>query len=446
MKPLDLNTLVYIIAAISLLFAVLMLLFSKMTPSIKGPLHWSLGSFSAVVSSFLFASFPAVNGFIAIVVSSGFTILTIVLYWAGIRAFKELSVNYKVLAGLVLLQLVVATLFYSVIPMPNTRMVAYSVLSTFVCLLAISELVKPVAKPYRLAFGLCTVVFTISALTSIFRIVVIIMSKPGVPYAPTNANLTFYFFINLTQALLLFSFVLLISTKIAERLKKKVEDQRKFYSIIAHDLSGPVGMINAMLNMANQDIELEENHKKQIYTEVENLSASTHHLLQNLLYWSRNQLEDLRPYLKKFDLNKVILENIEFLQQIAKSKHITIVYNPHTDLFCHADARMIDTVLRNLISNAIKFSYSGGTIEISVEKSEVLIVRIKDNGMGMSEEVRKNLFVPRENGTTSGTKGEKGTGLGLMLCKEFVETNNGSITVLSKEGVGTEFVVKIPVA
>jgi len=446
MKPLDLNTLVYIIAAISLLFAVLMLLFSKMTPSIKGPLHWSLGSFSAVISSSLFAASPAVNGFIAIVISSCFTILTIGLYWAGIRAFKELSINYKVLAGLVLLQLVVATLFYSIIPMPNTRMVAYSVVSVLTCLLAISELVKPVAKPYRLAFGLCTVVFIISALTSIFRIVVIIMSRPGIPYAPTNANLTFYFFINLTQALLLFSFVLLISTKIAERLKKKVDDQRKFYSIIAHDLSGPVGMINAMLNMANQDCELEEKQKKQIYTEVENLSASTHHLLQNLLYWSRNKLEDLRPYIRKFDLNKAILENIEFLKQIAKSKHITIVYNPEADLFCHVDGRMIDTVLRNLISNAIKFSYSGGMIEISAEKSEMLSIRVKDNGVGMSEDVLRNLFVSKENGTTSGTVGEKGTGLGLMLCKEFVEGNKGSITVVSENGVGTEVVVKLPSA
>jgi two-component system sensor histidine kinase/response regulator len=325
-------------------------------------------------------------------------------------------------------------------------MVAYSVVSVLTCLLAISELVKPVAKPYRLAFGLCTVVFIISALTSIFRIVVIIMSRPGIPYAPTNANLTFYFFINLTQALLLFSFVLLISTKIAERLKKKVDDQRKFYSIIAHDLSGPVGMINAMLNMANQDCELEEKQKKQIYTEVENLSASTHHLLQNLLYWSRNQLEDLRPYIRKFDLNKAILENIEFLKQIAKSKHITIVYNPETDLFCHVDGRMIDTVLRNLISNAIKFSYSGGTIEISAEKSEMLSIRVKDNGVGMSEDVLRNLFVSKENGTTSGTVGEKGTGLGLMLCKEFVEGNKGSITVVSEKGVGTEVVVKLPAA
>jgi signal transduction histidine kinase len=447
MKPLDLNTLVYIIAAISLLFAVLMLLFSQKTPEIKGPLHWSLGSFSAVLSSFLFAAYPVVNGFFAIVISSSFTVLTLGLYWAGIRAFKELKINYWILVGLVLLQFLVGAFFYLIVPMPNVRMVAYSFVSILVCVLAIRELVKPVAKPYQFAFRLSVGVFIISILTSVYRIGTIIKAQPGIPYAPTSANLTFYFFINITQALLLFSFALLISTRISEQLKKKVEDQRKFYSIIAHDLSGPVGMINVMLNMANQDRDIEEKQRTQIYNEVEKLSMSTHHLLQNLLYWSRSQLDSLTPYVRNFDLNKVIVENIDLMQHIANSKNVSICYNTaETDLGCFADERMISTVFRNLISNAIKYSHAGGAIDIAVEKSEKLTTRIKDNGVGMSEEVLKNLFVSGKNDSVSGTAGERGTGLGLMLSKEFVKGNNGTISVKSNESAGTEVVVTLPVA
>lgn len=445
MKPFDLGTLIYIIAAISLLFGFLMLIFNRINPDIKGPIFWSLGSFSIVVGSLLFTMDDLINGYFAFVISGTFAVAGMGLYWAGIRAFKELQVKYSIIGGIILFQFVFCTLFYAVFSMPNARMATYSSAGIMVGLLSVLELKKGITKPYRLAFNICLIVFVISILTSVLRITVILTTLPGDAHNPSFANLLVYFFVNITQAMLIFSFMMMVSVKVSERLKVKVDAQRKFYSIISHDLSGPVGMINVMLNMANHDHELPESQKSIIYNEVENLSGSTYHLLQNLLFWSRNQLENLKPNIHKFDLNKVILDNIEFMQQIAKTKGISIGYESGHQLHCLGDVRMIDTVVRNLISNSIKYSHSGGEITITGENSGMyVLVKISDNGVGMSDEIQRNLFLFNEISSVAGTNGEKGSGLGLLLCKEFVEGNDGTLSIRSKVNSGTEVIVKLP--
>ena len=288
-------------------------------------------------------------------------------------------------------------------------------------------------------------VFSISAATSLFRIVAIAILRPEEAHTPLFANLLFYLLTNVSQALLMFAFLLLISVKIAEQIEQKVEDQRKFYSIISHDLSGPVGMINAMLNMANHDEQIDVAEKKQLALEAEKLSTSTYHLLQNLLVWSKNQLEDLRPKVQAFDLDKVIRDNIEFMQQIATMKGISIVYEQNPELQCTADSRMVDTVIRNLVSNALKFTQSGGTIWITGKSEEKQVrVTVSDNGTGMSEEVLENLFTKKERKTVPGTSGEKGSGLGMAICKDFIDANHGHISIKSKKDEGTEVTITLP--
>lgn len=445
MKPLDLNSLLYVIGGISFLFALLMLLFYKHTPTIKGPWHWAMGSFSAVIGSLLLAFYPLVPGYAAFVLGGVFTVLALSFYLEGIYAFKNAVSNRFMTYGIVILQVLFGTLFYTFLDMPNLRMASFSTICATGSLLIVAELLKPVQKNYRVAFILCSIVFAISVATSLFRVIYIIAYHPGDALSPTPANQLFYFMANVTQALLLFSFLLLISLKISDRLEMKVQAQRKIFSVIAHDLSGPVCTVTQMLELANNDNDLEDSRKKYIYKEVERLSESTYHLLQNLLLWSRNQLEDLAPVVRKFDLNKVLVENIDFLRKIAVSKEITIHYEPSADLQCMADSRMIDTVVRNLISNAIKFTNPGGKVTITCEsKKEQLILKIADSGIGMNSERLHKVFHFNESNPKSGTSGEKGTGLGLYICKEFVEGNHGSIQISSKENVGTEVTISLP--
>ncbi len=447
MKALDLNTLLYVIGGISFLFALLMLLFYKLTPTIKGPLQWAFGSFSAVLGALLLAFHPLVPGYISFVFGGVFTVMAISFYLEGIQAFKNVKSNKILAYGIVVAQFILGTLFYSILDLPNYRMVSFSMICAIGSLFIVIELLKPVQKNYRLAFLLCSLVFGISLLTSLFRIVYIVLYLPGDALAPTPANQLFYFMVNLTQALLLFSFLLLISLKIAERLEMKVQAQRKFFSVIAHDLSGPVCNVSQMLELANNDNDLDDVHKKYIYREVEKLSESTYHLLQNLLLWSRTQLEDLAPVIRKFDLNQVLVENIDFLRKIAVSKEITIHYEPMVDLLCMADSRMIDTVVRNLISNAIKFTNPGGKVTITCQpKKGHWSLKIADSGIGMNSVRLHKVFHFNESNPKSGTSGEKGTGLGLYLCKEFVEGNHGSIQISSQENVGTEVTISLPMA
>lgn len=446
MKPLDLNTLLAIVGAISLLFCLLMLLYYRLTPTIKGPLHWALGSFSVVIGAFLFAGYPYISGYLAFVVGGTVTVTSIAYYLAGIQLFRNKEINYIYFYGLIGAEFLASNIFYLVIPNPQLRMSTFSLICVAGSLNVIFELLKPAKKEYRLAYILVSVVFGISATTSLFRALAILILHPEEAHIPISANLIFYFMASVTQALLMFSFLLLISIKIAERLEQKVQDQRKFYSIISHDLSGPMGMVNVMLNMVNHDDEVDSKEKKQIALEAEKLSASTYNLLQNLLVWSKNQLEDLRPKALSFDLDKVIRENIEFMQQIAITKNISIAYKHNPELKCFGDFRMIETVVRNLISNAVKFTNSGGCIRILCENAEKFVrLVVTDSGIGMSEEVQKRLFSVKERTSSTGTSGEKGSGLGLMICKEFVELNNGTLQIKSTVNKGTEVMVTLPV-
>jgi len=170
-------------------------------------------------------------------------------------------------------------------------------------------------------------------------------------------------------------------------------------------------------------------------------------LLGNLLDWSQTQTGRMKFTPENFDFAIVTNEVIELLNDTAHQKSIVIENKIKKNNLVYADEEMINTVLRNLIANAIKFSYPEGKITLSAEKiNNELIVKIADNGVGISEKRIGKLFDISQNQSTSGTQKEKGTGLGLILCKEFIEKNNGRIWVESKVGIGSSFYFSIPLA
>lgn len=445
MKPLDLNTLLYVVGSISLLFGFLMLLYHRLTPTINGPLQWALGSFCVVIGSFLFAGYPVIPGYFAFVIGGTVTVMSISYYLAGIQLYRKRKINYIYFYVLIVAEFILSNFFYLVVPNPHWRMATFSLICVLGSILVIVELLKPAKKDFRLAFILVSVVFGISAFTSLYRALAVLILRPAEAHVPISANLAFYFFASISQALLMFSFLLLISLKIAERLEMKVEVQRKFFSVIAHDLSGPVGTLMQFLELANHNKNLNEENRNMIYHEAHKLSESTYHLLQNLLFWSRNQLDGLKPKIQKIELNHVILETVEILHHISDAKGVSMAYESQQSVYCMGDERMIETIIRNLVSNAIKYTNSGGRVSISCEKAEqFVLIKIADNGVGMSEKVQNNLFRFNDSVTKPGTGGEKGTGLGLYLCKEFIEENNGSMVIRSQVNVGTEVVVSLP--
>jgi len=222
----------------------------------------------------------------------------------------------------------------------------------------------------------------------------------------------------------------------------------KFFAIIAHDLKNPFSTVLGLSEMLAREFESFEPEKLKIFIEqIYKYSNNTYNLLENLLQWSMLQTGrmPLRPRL--INLNHIIADSTELLRGNAIQKDIAINVSTLDDEVVYADVSMITTVIRNLLSNAIKFTSEKGWINIDIEKvGDFLKVSVKDTGVGIPPEDRQRLFKIDSNPTTIGTSMEKGTGLGLILCKDFVERNGGKIWVESQVGIGSTFSFTVPLA
>ena len=227
-----------------------------------------------------------------------------------------------------------------------------------------------------------------------------------------------------------------------EELEKTNSEKDKLFSIIAHDLRSPLnGFVNLTELMSSQTSEFttEEisHYSKLLHQSGVNISS----LLDNLLKWSMMKRGILNCNLERVELNNVILDGIESISANAEQKEISVHFSPNNAHIVLADKNMLDTVLRNLLTNAVKFTYRGGKIEIEVSEStgSSISVSVRDNGIGISKSDIKKLFLINDKVSSLGTENEPSSGLGLVLCKEFIEKQNGSIWVSSSEGKGSVF-------
>jgi PAS domain S-box-containing protein len=242
--------------------------------------------------------------------------------------------------------------------------------------------------------------------------------------------------------------------KKAEMLLKERESQLrelnstkdKLFSIIAHDLRSPFNAILGLSELLIKNIKDIEVAKSEKYLEIINSSAqNTLVLLDNLLDWAKAQTGEKYYNPEKTNLSAIISEILGVSKSIAKIKNISLNCIQTDDVEVYGDVNMLNTILRNLISNAIKYSHSNGEIAISAVRNKNNIeITVSDNGVGMSEEARNKLFEIDANITTIGTANEKGSGLGLILCKEFVEKHGGEIWVKSELGKGSSFLFSLP--
>jgi signal transduction histidine kinase len=221
-----------------------------------------------------------------------------------------------------------------------------------------------------------------------------------------------------------------------ERLNKTKD---KFFSIIAHDLRNPFNAIMGFSEMLCHDFkEMDDKQKLGLLELISLSSESAYNLLDNLLQWARTQTDKIKYNPEYFDLSEVVRQVIDLHGIIAEKKQVSVESTIPQSTEVYADRNMIHTVIRNLISNAIKFSHKGGRVFLSsFENGMMTEVVIRDEGTGMSRENLSMLFRIDTYYSTSGTSGETGTGLGLIICKEFVEKNGGRIRASSKEGQGT---------
>jgi len=230
-------------------------------------------------------------------------------------------------------------------------------------------------------------------------------------------------------------------------LKEAIQTKDKFFSIIAHDLKNP---FNVMLPMAEG---LKENlhtlDKEQITEMVALINSAVkqeYNLLENLLEWSRAQTGAIKLKPKKIDLKRLTELNLNLNYAKTQSKNISVEFTPGAKNTAFADEYMVDTVIRNLVSNALKFTHSKGKMKINIVSNESKIhFHIQDNGIGISPKNQEKLFRIDTNFNRAGTNDELGTGIGLILCKEFIEQNGGNISVESEVGKGSKFSFSLPI-
>jgi signal transduction histidine kinase len=220
----------------------------------------------------------------------------------------------------------------------------------------------------------------------------------------------------------------------------------KFFSIIAHDLRSPFNGILGFSELLIENVKEFETAESERYLEIINSSAkNTLVLLNNLLFWAKSQTGQINFNPKKIVLASIIQEIIKTSNSVAKIKDISLNYIKSDEIEAYADENMLLVILRNLISNAIKFTNPKGKINVyTLQNDNFIEIAVSDNGVGMNEETRKKLFDISTNITSPGTANEKGSGLGLILCKEFVEKHGGKIWIESEEGKGSIFYFTLP--
>lgn len=232
----------------------------------------------------------------------------------------------------------------------------------------------------------------------------------------------------------------------SDKLAKLNATKDKFFSIIAHDLRAPFTQVNALAELIKSDVA--EKQYAEVDKEADLIFKSSQRamgLLMNLLEWSRVQSGRIAFNPEQINLSKAINESILLLQENSKIKQISIHFSGDESLTCHADKNMFDSIIRNLLSNAIKFTHINGQININLTSQPNSIqVCVKDSGVGIEPTRAEKLFNIDGNQSTPGTLNEQGTGLGLVLCKEFVEKHGGKIWVTSKPEKGSTFCFSLP--
>ncbi|HLO57462.1 MAG TPA: HAMP domain-containing sensor histidine kinase [Bacteroidales bacterium] len=244
-----------------------------------------------------------------------------------------------------------------------------------------------------------------------------------------------------------------LNHKLEERLKQRtarlteiLDSKTRFISVIAHDLRSPFTAIMGSLELLKHKLHENNDDSMEYYVDLAmHASSRALGMLDSLLSWtiSQNMAKSFNPV--SFNLSELIHDELEMINESARLKNILIYTDVPEDLAVEADQNMIRTIVRNFIGNAIKFTHRGGRVRVyAMRQTEIIEIGVSDNGIGISAEAQKKLFRFNSFQSTNGTEHEQGSGLGLLICKDFVDRHGGMIDVESEPGKGSTFKFHLP--
>lgn len=446
MEEFSLKIIIVIASGISLVMGFYMFLVHWNTERVKGPMWWAAGNLMIGIG-FLFRLIPPVTGFWGAVVPMLFITTGLYIYLAGIWRFKGKRIIRWIVIGMPVFDVFQSLVFFYLFPLNRIRIGLHLVILAFYSVIAIYEMFQLESdKRYlRNIFRINAASFFVFFMLLVAGVIVV-LNRPA--YTTNQISDIWIIAFGISGGImtaLTFGFLSAVNMQLYTELEGQLKSKTKFFSIIAHDLRGPVGTIMNFLNLLNTEKDLKEEEKFIFMEKMEVLSQSTYHLLQNLLEWAGTS-QNLAQFEKELiELNTVVSSNIDFFRSLTQMKSIHLEFQNGEEAYISGNVKMIETVIRNLVSNAIKFTPKDGRISIATE-NHITGVRlvVEDNGVGIKPERLKRIFELENSRSYLGTEGESGSGLGLALCREFVRKNNGTIRIESMVDVGTKVIVDFP--
>lgn len=444
----DIKPIVVFVAILSSLLGTLLLRLWKYSNYYHGINFWAIGCFCSSASLILASVYPFPGEYINLMLFNLIFISGQCSILAGIWKFKEKKVNYYFVVILPLVSLVQVTYFTIIYPAPGVRVAVNSLLYASYGIYAFIELLRPPEKSLTFAFRINSLLYLIYVFVMIIRSVRSYSSEYINFLAFTPLNVLFFVLMSGLQLVLAYGFIIIVNTRLAEDLRKQLMVRDKMFSIIGHDLKSSVNVVSGFSELLHKSIDSEEIEKsKRFAGYVRQASIQMSGILSNLLGWaaSQSKVDIFMP--EELDIRSLIEEEVGLINSIAANKQIIIDYREVTSMNMMADRNMLKTIIRNLIINAIKYTNTGGKISVSGKQiTDNFEISVSDSGIGIEPENIPKLFNIHDRITTKGTAQENGSGLGLLLCKEFVERHNGKIWVESIVEQGSTFKFTIPVA
>ncbi|MBE9467151.1 MAG: HAMP domain-containing histidine kinase [Bacteroidetes bacterium] len=408
--------------------------------------YWATGSIILGITFLLKTIFPEGSPS-ATATFTNFNTIADYLFLAGIWQFKEKKINKWIFIGIPILDILQTIIFFKIYPSLRLQYGLHSLPLFAFGLLAIIEMIRlnSTQKYLRKIFLVNSFSFIIYLVLLLIFEYALITNTNFDPLEITSSAIYMQIISSFLMITITFGFLSAVNIRLNKELENQLKSKTKFLTIIAHDLRGPVGNIISFLDLLQNTTNLNED-KKKVYLKILNtLSQSTFHLLQNLLEWATKSKNLNRFNVERIELSQIISDNIIFFKSSADLKSINLEFKEGKQTYILGNTNMIETIVRNLISNAIKFTPKEGTITITSEKIlKKVRLTVADTGQGIKPETINSLFKFETNKSTKGTNGEGGSGLGLVLCKELVSNNNGLIEIESHEGVGTNVIVEFP--
>ena len=438
----DIYTFALVLGIINLIQLIIFAIEYYIHKTYKGPGWWVLWCASAVLG-FIFMLTRQIGPIekISILGQNTMLLLGSIFLYIGIMRFLGKRERLKALIFIFIIYFVILFYFLYIEDSIRIRTILIWLTSALIAFISARDLHLYKTKALELSANICISTFVLHGLFSATKVVILLNGGEILNFASQSfLNLSSYFNLLIVTVFWTFAMIMMINQKLTS-------EKDKFFSIIAHDLKNPISTFLGLTEIMAEDLpKLSQNETIQIVDKMKESARNLYGLLENLLEWSMmNQgLSRFNPY--QFALYPEIFECVMNYSDTAHKKNISVTNNISSHEMVYADQNMLRSLIRNLLSNALKFTPEGGNITISAETTpkRCTIITIRDSGIGMSDIIKNSLFKIGFNTARTGTNGELSSGLGLLLCREFVFKHDGEIWVVSKEGDGSTFYVKLP--